>query len=209
MENSNLSIGNYIVRKGRPEDVSHFVNLFVSSSPLHKALWGDKCEPLLSHLFPITDNLYSYTHSYFIEVNGKVAGMFFRYDYSIQNREQENTRKLMMNFSYLEYYSRFFKLLKIHRIFGGLEHREYLVSNVAVYSEYRRMGLFGVLMNEVAKSEAMHSGNHRMIAYVLKDNSAMISCLTSFGWKIEKDFDAIIIGNQHFKFILIQLTLYD
>lgn len=202
-----MKSGDIVVRKGIPEDVEHFIKLFSLSSPLHEVLWGDKLEPLLASLYPLPDNLYSYTHSYFVEVDGDVAGMLLGYDCSAQDQDQGNTRKLILNFSKWEYYARFFDLLKVHRILGGAKPGEYLVSNTAVYEKYRRRGLYGLLMYNVAPNDAISLGCHRIIAHILNDNFTVISRLTSFGWKITKDFKPITIGKKQFKYHLMELTL--
>jgi len=152
---------NIIIRKGLPEDAPDFTNLILLSElELFPAIFGSGARNVLQNLFRQRRNLFSFEHSYFIDVDGIKAGMIIGYNWKTQREENWRTGLLMIKYMKLEFITKFLSLLKAMSIVGRAKDSEYYISNVAVYPEFRGINLGTNLLWQMEK-EAKRCGVER------------------------------------------------
>jgi len=143
-------MNNIIIRKGRAEDAQDFSHLILLSAPtFFPLLFASNAAEVMKILFQQPGNLFSFEHSYFIEVNGKRAGMVLGYNWEQKRREELHTGLLWVKYLKWSLFSKIFYLLKAQNIVGKLAENEYYLSNIAVYPEFRSLGLGTKLLSEI------------------------------------------------------------
>ena len=154
---------NIIIRAGTPEDAQDFANLTLLLEPeLFPAIFGSGARNVLQSLFRQRRNLFSFEHSYFIEVDGSKAGMILGYGWKTQRGEEWRTGLLLIKCMKLGFFSRILSLLRALSMVGRVENGEYYISNVTVYPEFRGANLGTNLL--LKTEEEAKSGGAEKIA---------------------------------------------
>ncbi len=175
---------NIIIRKGFPEDAQNGSNLISLSAPgFFPAIFGSGATSVIQNLFCQRKNLFSFEHSYFIEVDGKKAGMIFGYDGKAEREEGWRTGLLMINYMKLGFFARIPSLLKALRAAERIEDNEYYISNLAVYPEFRGINLGTKLLLKI-EEEAKSGGAQKMALDVDVKNQGAIRLYNRLGYTI-------------------------
>ena len=173
-----------MIRKGFPEDAQDFTNLILlSESGLFPAVFGSNVKNVLQSLFRQRRNLFSFEHSYFIEVDDAKAGTVLGYDWKTQRGEEWRTGLLLIKYMKLEFFARIPALLMALHLVGRAEDNEYYISNVAVYPEFRgaKLGTNLILKME---EEARSCGAKKMALDVEVDNQSAIKLYNRLGYSV-------------------------
>ena len=81
---------NIIIRKGRTGDSQDFSQLILlSAATFFPSIFASYTEEVMRKIFQQPGNLFSFEHSYFIEVNDRIAGMALGYNWEQKRREEE------------------------------------------------------------------------------------------------------------------------
>jgi len=171
-----------ILRKGLPEDAPDFANLTLLSEPeLFPAMFGSGARNVLQNLFRQRRNLFSFEHSYFIEVDGTKAGMILGREK--KRREEWRTGLLMIKYMKLEFFARIPVLLKTLSLAGRAGDKEYYISSIAVYPEFRgnKLGTTLLLKEE---EEAKRCGAPKSTLDVRVDNQDAIRLYNKLGYLV-------------------------
>jgi len=175
---------NIIIRKGLPEDAPDFANLALLSAPtLFPTIFGSGVKGGMQNLFRQRRNLFSFEHSYFIEVDDTKAGMILGYDWKTQRGEEWRTGLLLIKFMKLGFFARIPALLKALSLVERAEDNEYYISNVAVYPEFRGANLGTNLLLKM-EEEARSSGARKMVLDVDIDNESAIRLYNRLGYLV-------------------------
>lgn len=175
---------NIIIRKGLPEDAQDFYNLSLLSDPVFcQAIFGSGARNILQNLFRQRKNLFSFEHSYFIELNGKKAGMILGYDGKSERGESWRTGLLIIKYMKLGFFARIPSLLKALSAVGRVEDNEYYISNLAVYPEFRGNKL-GTNLLVRAEEGAKSCGAEKMALDVAMNNQGAIRLYNRLGYLI-------------------------
>lgn len=175
---------NIVIRKGFPEDAQDGSKLILLSAPVFfPAIFGSGVKNVIQNLFPQRKNLFSFEHSYFIEVDGKKAGMIFGYDGKTEREEGWRTGLLMINYMKLGFIARIPSLLKALRAAERIEDNEYYISNLAVYPEFRGINLGTKLLLKI-EEEAKSGGTEKIVLDVGVDNQGAIRLYNRLGYTI-------------------------
>jgi len=175
---------NIMIRKGLPQDAQDFTNLILlSESGLFPAVFGSKVKNVLQRLFRQRRNLFSFEHSYFIEVDDTKSGMALGYDWKTLRGEEWRTGLLLIKYMKLEFFARILSLLKALSLTGKVEDNEYYVSNIAVYPEFRGANLGTNLLLKV-EEEAKSCGATKMALDVEADNQGAIKLYNRLGYSV-------------------------
>lgn len=76
------------VRKGKREDARAFSQLILLSAPTFLPyLFGPDVRNVMHRLFHHIRNYFSFEHSYFVEVDGEIAGMALIYNYEQKKKK--------------------------------------------------------------------------------------------------------------------------
>ncbi len=175
---------NIVIRKGFPEDAPDFANLALLSDPLlFPAIFGSGVRGVMQNLFRQRRNLFSFEHSYFIEVDGKKAGMILGYDWKTQREEEWRTGLLLIKFMKLGFFTKILSLLRALSIVDRAEDNEYYISNVAVYPEFRGANLGANLLLKT-EEEAKSCGAENIALDVDVNNEGAIRLYDRLGYSI-------------------------
>jgi len=152
----------------------------------------------LKSLFLKPNNLFSFTHTTFIEVKDKTAGMLLGYDFNDSQKDTLKTGILMLmklNFHSIKIIG---NLLKAERTIGKVNKGEFYISNVAVYPEFRGIGLGNELMLNTEKI-ARSTKNKSMSLDVEIENKGAIKVYKKLGYRIIGDIKILEL-RKTFKF---------
>lgn len=190
---------NILVRRGKPEDAEHFSSLVVMTSPhLMPTLFGAKVKDLMRKLFRHRRHYYSYDRSFFVEVGGKVAGMAQLHKIKVRQREKVRLSLLLMRYLKWRFPAKALNLLRSERVIRLSSGNDCYLSNVAVYPEFRSLGL-GTKLLEKAEEEARSIGKKRMVLHAETTNARAINLYEKLGYKIEHKMPGLKINNRVFQ----------
>ncbi len=191
---------NVIIRKGKPQDAQDFSQLVLLSGPTFLPyLFGSDVRNVMKNLFQHTRNYFSFEHSYFIEVNGEIAGMALVYNY--KQKKRQNLRSSLLFLKYLKWsiFTQFTYLLKSEHIMAQITESEYYLSNIAVYPKFRGLG-FGTKLLGVIEEEARKTGSRRIVLDVEIDNKKAVKLYERLGYNIEQKSPILQIKDKNFEF---------
>ena len=175
---------NIMLRKGLPEDAQDFTNLILLSAPnLFPAIFGSSVGSVLQNLFRQRKNLFSFEHSYFIEVDGKKAGVIIGYGWKTEREEEWRTGLLLIKHMKLGFFTKILSLLRALSMGGRTKGDEYYISNVAVYPEFRGNHLGTNLLLKM-REEAKSCGAENIVLDVDVDNEGAIRLYDRLGYSI-------------------------
>ena len=187
------------MRKGKPEDANDFCKLVLLSGATLYPTFGKSVENLMVDLFLQPKNIYSRGHTNFVVVRSQIAGMTLGYSWEEMKAEQRQTRKLMVNSLKSDFYLRFFDIRKVHKIFNNNNKDEFRWCNIAVYPEFRGMGLAQKLILKIEEEARKHKSK-KITLDVKIDNKAAIGLYKKVGFVIEKKYPPLKLGDDNFEF---------
>ncbi len=176
-----------IVRKATLEDAYYFAELIIISAPFFPMVFGNKIMVALRNMFCKEANLFSWQHTYFAEVDGKVAGMICGYDWQIKRRENMATGFLLFKNLGISLLFKMPLLLKLNSTIGSFDKGRYYISNLAVYPEYRKYGIGGMLMDTIEKEATAHRAKEILLD-VERSNERAIAFYNKRGYQIVGSF---------------------
>jgi len=193
-------MNNIIIRKGRTEDSQDFSQLILlSAATFFPSIFASNTEEVMRKIFQQPGNLFSFEHSYFIEVNDKIAGMALGYNWEQKRREELHTGLLLVKYLKWSFFTRIFYLLKAQGIVGKVSENEYYLSNIAVYPEFRALGLGTKLFSEI-KRESEKTGVNKIVLDVETNNKRVIKLYERLGYIIKWRTTSIKVNKETFKF---------
>lgn len=180
-----------------------FVNLILLSAPYFKKFFGKNVEFMFKKMFCLKNNLFSFENTFFIEIDGKIAGMILGYNGKMKFKKDLYTGLLMIKFLKFDFFKNLKGFLKFNKIVGKLKTNQFYISNIAVYPEFRKRGFGKLLMIEIEKSIKQSSVEEKLmkknkysknkiksiILDVEKENTKAIRFYKNLGYKIKDEFN--------------------
>lgn len=188
-----------IIKKAAFNEGKDFVELMLISAPYFPVLFGKSTKTILQGLFCKPANLFSFQYVRFAEYDGEKAGMILGYDWKNKKKDNLRTGFWLFRKTGIRIFSKFLRLIKFSATVGRLLSGEYYVSNIAVYPEFRGMGLGKRLIFE-AEQEAKKSGAERMILDVEKDNIRAVAFYKKMGYEKIKEFSIPLMEDSILQF---------
>jgi len=190
---------NIRIRKGRPEDGRHFSELVVMTSPLlMPCIFGSKVKKIMKKIFTHKGHLYSFDRSYFIEIDGKVAGMALLHKLLGRKRDKNRITLLLLKYMNWRLPLRVNGLLKSERLIKESAGTECYLSNIAVYPEFRSMGI-GTKLLEIVEREVRAIGKKKIVLNAESYNKRAISLYERLGYSMESKNPVLKIRNRIFE----------
>lgn len=198
---------NISVRKATPKDAHHFSELAPLSSPIiFSAIFGKRVKNLMKNIFPHRRHYYSFDRSFFIEVDGKTAGMAQLHRFRPRRREKMNLTLLLLKYMNWRLPASVLPLLRSEKIIRNFSGRECYLSNVAVYPEFRRMGLGSKLLGAI-EEEVRKVGKNSIVLHADIKNQEAIKLYKKLGYNIEEKAPTLKIKNKFFDYLIIKKPL--
>ncbi len=145
------------------KDAKEGAELAVLASPeLIAALFGPHAERFWERAFKYPRCGFSYDHSWFLNVNGKPAGIAVGYDYQSQRKEGLRTFLIMIRCLKWTFFKQMSELRQSGDIMAKTREGDYYLSNLAVYPQYRGQG-YGTVIMDSLEAMARDMGCKRMV----------------------------------------------
>ncbi|MGC9064647.1 MAG: GNAT family N-acetyltransferase, partial [bacterium] len=183
------------------EDAQDFSSLVLISAPIFfPLLFGHNVQEVMKNLFRNHSNIFSFQHSYFIELDGRNIGMALGYTWNEGREEGFNTGMLLVKYLKWDIITQAHYLLKAREILGEIIEGDYYISNIAVYPEFRGLGL-GTKLLEKMEDEAKETDCKRMILDLETENKGAMALYKRLGYDTEKESSTMVIRGKRFKFL--------
>ena len=196
-----------IIRKGKIEDARDFSHLILLSAPVFfPSLFGDNVSEVMENLFRYPGNIFSFEHSYFVEMEKKIAGMVLGYTWKERDQEELNTGFLLFRYLGWDILTRVPYLLRVQSILGKLVAGDYYISNIAVYPEFRGCGLGTSLLKKM-EEEAVERGCKMMVLDVEADNRGAIRLYQKLGYNAGEGSSVVKIKGKSFEFFRMRKNI--
>ena len=160
----------------------------------------------MKKIFPHRHHYYSFDRAFFIEVDGKTAWMAQLHRFRPRRREKINLTMLLLKHMNWRLGASVWPLLKAETIIKKFSGRECYLSNVAVYPEYRSMGLGSRLLYAL-EEEAKSVGKSGMVLHADVTNHGAIRLYERLGYKIEDKAPTLKIRSNRFDYLIIRKPL--
>lgn len=175
------------------EDFTRLV--MMTGKQFFEATFGKEVEQMLARLFVEDKNLFSHQCTWFGVIDRRIFGLIVAYSYDYARKHRLNTGKLMLK--QIGFF-RLFSLIKIDRVLGKYSKGDFYLSNLAVYPQFRSMGL-GKKLIEFSFHLARQNGCERIMLDVEKGNAVATNLYFKVGFEKTKE-STIKIGRLVFTF---------
>jgi len=190
------------IRRGSPTDARDFAQLALfTGMELLPALFGSESNfrRTMTGSFPRQRNSFSHTHSHFIEVDGRTAGMALAFTHAQMRKEQFRSLLLLARHLKLAFLTQMPHFGRSNRILVQIEHGDSYLAHIATYPEFRSRGL-GTRLMEAVEQEAREAGSKRIVLDVETYNTRAIELYERLAFRVEARPPVLRIGRQHFEF---------
>ncbi|MGB9794308.1 MAG: GNAT family N-acetyltransferase [Caldisericum sp.] len=175
------------IRKAQKSNFQDFYNLvYFASGKVLDSIFKDHTKDVLKALYQNEKNLYSFKHTIFIEVNGKIGGLLVGYEYREAKEESISTFFNIMHFTKGNTFIILKNLIKAYTKIGKVLRDEYYISNVAIYPEFRGSGL-GTKLMLYAEQTASKRNLKYLSLDVERENETAINLYKKLGYKITEE----------------------
>lgn len=194
-------MNNVTIRKGRPEDAKDFARLVFFTAPEYFGeIFGSKTSFVLERLFRDHKNIFSFNHSYFMEADGRVAGMTLFYDSDQKNKGIVPFILILLRCMKFELFKRLGSLLRFGSIFARIKKGDLYSSNTALYPEFRGCGL-GEKLFCLSGEKARDSGYRRVVVDIKADNRVAIGLREKLGYRIVEKLPVLKMNGKTFEYV--------
>lgn len=174
------------IRNSEIRDKFHFVELFIISSPYFEEILGKRVKNILGHLFIQKGNLFSFKNVFIAEFKNEIAGMILGYPSFIKERDNLKTGILLFKISMPEFIFRIKRFLLMNKEVGKIEKNDFYISNIAIFSKFRGMGI-GEKLIEFTEKIAIKNKSKRIVLDVEKENLNAINFYKHIGFGTIKE----------------------
>lgn len=201
MEKGAESAGHIIAPARAADDAQDFAGLFLISAPEYlPALYAGTHDRVNRKLFLYRSNILSFTHTRFMQVDGKNAGMIVAYDWIANKREQTKTTLLIVRYMGLKFFKQIKPMQWAAENLGRIDDGTYYIASLALYEEFRNKGL-GTEIMTFTQEQAEKAGANKIELDAETYNVDAIRFYKRFGMHEVGEPRGTTIGGRYFKFI--------
>ncbi len=157
----------------------------LAGEELIPALFGSGAERFWECAFRHRRCGFSYEHSWFLEVDGKLAGIAVGYDYGTRKKEKFRTFLIILRCLRWAFLRQMAELRQSGDIMARTKEGDYYLSNLAVYPQYRGQG-YGTVIMDLVEKMAAKAGCHRMVLDAEDSKDQTIQFYKRRGYEIEE-----------------------
>ncbi|MEA1959520.1 MAG: GNAT family N-acetyltransferase [Chloroflexota bacterium] len=190
-----------IIKPKNSDYSEDFFKLFLMSGPeFVPALYGGTHEGVIRNLYRYRENMTSYEHVSFAQVDGKNSGMVCAYDWRQNEGEQAKTTLLMIRYMKLAFFKQARHFQWAGEVLGKMDDGTYYIASMAVYPEHRSRGLGMSLLKHV-EGLARIAGATSVALDAETYNEVAIRLYRSFGMETVGEPKSHNINGKDFEFV--------
>ena len=175
------------IRSASRDDARAFADLAaIASGDLGPVLYGGRADRMFRGMFLQPKNLSSCDKAFVATVAGEPGGMLLGFTWREQEAENEATDWLYARYLGLRTLWTMLVLAGTPRWFGEASEGEYYINYLAVYPEYRGLGL-GIRLLDRAEEAARAGGCNALSLDVEFSNAAAISLYRKHGFHVTQE----------------------
>jgi ribosomal protein S18 acetylase RimI-like enzyme len=195
------------IRRARVEDAADCARLILESAhEFLPAVFGPGIAHALELFAGRPGNLFSHAHAWIAEDRGMTKGMLLGYSKKEKTAEDPRTGLMLLYALGPSLLMKLGRLLRLQGTTGFLTNSSYYISNIAVYPEYRGMGIGAALISK-ALEEARKKGCSKAALDVETDNEGAFRLYSRLGFKVLRQPRALVIRGRPFPFYRMELAL--
>lgn len=178
-----------LIREGKIEDKEDFVNLIIyTGEKLLYTIFGKNLKEILKELYIRKNNQFSFEFTNFAIYNNIISGMVLSYSFEDLKRVSINTGYLLIKIMKFDFIKNLEKFIKSFLKLSIIKKDEYYISNIAVYPEFRGLGIGRKLLLFI-ENKAKENNLKKLSLDVEKENKNAIEIYKNFGFIIDNEFN--------------------
>jgi ribosomal protein S18 acetylase RimI-like enzyme len=190
-----------IVSAGVTDSAEDFARLALVAAPKYlPALYAGTHDKVHRNLFRHSDNIMSFTHTHFMRVDGKNAGMVVAYDWKANKSEQFRTTLLIIRYMGLNFFKQIRHMQWSAENLGRIDDGTYYIPVLGFYQEFRSRGL-GKELLDFTQELAKRAGAARLELDAEMYNQDAIRFYKRFGMREVGEPKSTVINGDRFEFV--------
>jgi ribosomal protein S18 acetylase RimI-like enzyme len=141
-----------------------------------------------------------FTHTYFMKVDGKNAGMAVAYDWKVNKKEQNKTTLLIIRGMGLKFFKQMKHMQWSAENLGRMDDGTWYIAVLGFYPEFRSKGL-GMEMMNFMQEQAVAAGADKIVLDAETYNQDAIKFYKRFGMQEHGELKRTAIAGQEFEFV--------
>jgi ribosomal protein S18 acetylase RimI-like enzyme len=196
-----------IVAAGAADSAEDFARLALIAAPKYlPALYAGTHDKVHRNLFRHSDNIMSFTHTHFMRVDGKNAGMVVVYDWKANKKEQLRTTLLIIRYMGLSFFKQIRHMQWSAENLGRIDDGTYYIPVLGFYEEFRGRG-FGMEILKFAQEQAIKAGATKIELDAETYNKDAIRFYKRFGMQVAGEPKSTTINGEKFEFVRMSKKL--
>lgn len=196
-----------IVAAGAADSAEDFARLALIAAPKYlPALYAGTHDKVHRNLFRHSDNIMSFTHTHFMRVDGKNAGMVVVYDWKANKKEQLRTTLLIIRYMGLNFFKQIRHMQWSAENLGRIDDGTYYIPVLGFYEEFRGRGL-GMEILKFAQEQAIKAGATKIELDAETYNKDAIRFYKRFGMQEAGEPKSTTINGEKFEFVRMSKKL--
>jgi len=196
-----------IVAAGATDSAEDFARLALIAAPKYlPALYAGTHDKVHRNLFRHSDNIMSFTHTHFMRVDGKNAGMVVVYDWKTNKKEQLRTTLLIIRYMGLDFFKQIRHMQWSAENLGRIDDGTYYIPVLGFYPEFRGRGL-GMEMLKFTQEQAHKAGAVKIELDAETYNQDAIRFYKRFGMQESGESKSTTINGEKFEFVRMSKKL--
>ncbi|MFA5374751.1 MAG: GNAT family N-acetyltransferase [Dehalococcoidia bacterium] len=196
-----------IVSAMATDSTEDFARLALIAAPKYlPALYAGTHDKVHRSLFHHRDNMLGFTHTCFMKVDGKNAGMTVAYDWKANKKEQNKTTLLIIRSMGLRFFKQMRHMQWSAENLGRMDDGTYYVAVLGFYPEFRSRGL-GMEMLKFTQEQALAAGADKIDLDAETYNKDAIRFYKRFGMQEAGEPKSTVINGEKFEFVRMSKKL--
>jgi ribosomal protein S18 acetylase RimI-like enzyme len=189
------------------DNTEDFARLALIAAPKYlPALYAGTHDKVHRNLFRYNDNIMSFTHTHFMRVDGRNAGMVVAYDWKANKKEQNKTTLLIVRHMGLKFFKQIRHMQWSAENLGRIDNGTYYIPVLGFYEEFRSRGL-GMEILKFAQEQALKSGATKIELDAETYNKDAIRFYKRFGMQEVGAPKSTTINGEKFEFVRMSKSL--
>jgi len=196
-----------IVAAGVTDSAEDFANLSLIAAPKYlPAIYAGIHDKVHRNLFRQSDNILSFTHTYFMRVDGRNAGMVVAYDWKANKKEQTKTTLLIVRYMGLKFFKQMRHMQWSGENLGRIDDGTYYIPVLGFYQEFRSRGL-GKELLDFTQEQAKRAGAVKLELDAETYNKDAIRFYERCGMRGVGELKGTVINGEKFEFVRMSKNL--